>query len=205
MVRHARLHPAVAGKLGQHDADRPAVRNAEAHDRRAEQRRRALRADVEAVRCGDAGDHRGVAFDGNQHLVRDERAGNGGRSNNRRRGGERACRRRWSGRGDVSGGRVFGRRLRNRVGGLSRSGRFLSRAGDGRGKQVDDQVGKDDGIGIGRRGVLAEHTVRTACRLPPQAVEVFLREVRIVGLRERGKGGDENRRPYRRSYWPDRR
>ena len=87
-------------------------------------------------------------------------------------------------------------------------------AGGRIGKQVDDQVRQHNGVGVGswpvpRSGGLPHGRASSgACpgthSGPPAACRFrqsrsACGEVRIVGLRERGKGGDENRRPEYRS------
>ena len=87
MVGHALAVLAVAGKLRQHRADRPAVRNAEAHDVDAEQGGEALRADLEAETAAMSCSGGGVAVDRDQHLVGNEGAGDRTRRNDRQAGG----------------------------------------------------------------------------------------------------------------------
>ena len=88
MVGLAPLGAAIGGKLRQHDADRTAVGDAEAHQRAAEQPRLALRAHLQAEGSGDLLDGAGVAVDGHQHLVgheiADDRARRLGMSTGRR-------------------------------------------------------------------------------------------------------------------------
>ena len=114
--------PAVAGKLGDNEADRAAVGNAEAHYRHAEQGRDALRTDFEAEGGGEIGDHRGVALDGDQHLVGNEGAADRLRRDGRQRGRERLSRRRIGARGRRRQRRAVGERAG--VGGLRRSSLF---------------------------------------------------------------------------------
>ena len=132
-------------------ADRATVGNAETHDRRAEQRGGPLRADFQAEGGCDVRYDGRVAVDRHQHLVRHELALHRDRRSDGRRHGERARRGRWR-RGRIGRSRA-GRRCAGCcrwVGGCGGLGRM---AGRRVGEEVDDQVGQQDRVGVGIRGI----------------------------------------------------
>ena len=190
----------VARKLGKHHADRATVGNAVAHQCRAEQGRRALRAYLEPEGAGDVGRHGRVAIDGHQHLVGHEGSRNRDRGCGRRNGCLRSGNHRRRRRCGIGGSGGLAGVASAEVAGSAGVG-GTGGTGGGFGKRSTMSSGSSTAFELaaavtGR--LLSGHAIPAAGRLPRQAIQIFLRQVGIVGLRRRGKGGDKNRRREKR-------